>query len=764
VTENQFVTRVDATLSPSNSLYGRYFLDGYQLPAFYSPSNILITANAGNDERAQGFTLGETYVVSRNLVNSAHVTVTRRRDNRGPAATGINYGDLGNGALTTTAPSTSVFYDMTNIGSYFTASSKWSAYCSKCSASFFNVNTLSLADDLNWIHGKHLIAIGGEFVRTQLNISNVYEGDGFFTFSGKYSQYGPTGSKTSTSVGTVQDANLDFLTGAMSGFSQSKAQQNALRQPIPSAYIQDTYHLSNRVVLSGGVRWDPEYVATDFFNRGSIFDYNAFVAGTVSTVYPHAPAGSLFYGDKGVPRAFTQDSPWQFSPRIGATFDPKGDGKTVFRIGAAMVYDEPNLFTGQRNQQNPPFAQTVANTPGSVPLNFDSPWANGSVTTNPFPQPQVPTSSQVFPLGGQYIVLPSKFHSPYTIQYTASVQHEFKAGWQGELDYMGNRTDFGPYGLPMNPAVYSPAVCAAQSGGTCTTGNTAARYKLTLANPSAGPYYAGGGTTGGIGSGAGSMYIMAGANASYNGLVFSIQHRMSSSFVFLANYTWSHCIDISDNAADVSTITIQNPANIKGDKGNCGYDFRHIINSTLVASSHFNSLHGIAAQAVNHWEISPLLHITDGDPFTVTSGQDNSLIAEGADRPDRTGSAVYTGAKLKTGKTGTASNAQYINAAAFQQNAQGAFGNSGQYAYRGPKYLQVDAALVRSFALRETLALNLRFEGFNVLNHPDFAAPGSGSGYLAASTALTSSTFGQVTSTINGYGARVFQGAIKLTF
>jgi hypothetical protein len=766
-TENQFVTRVDATINSKHSLYGRYFLDGYNLPAYYSPTNILVTANVGNNERAQGFTLGETYIISDKLVNSAHATVTRRRDDRGPAAAGINYGNLGNGTVVTTAPDQN-FYDLTSIGSYFTATSKWNVYCSKCSAGFFNVNTLSLADDVNWVHGKHQIAFGGEWVQTELNISNVYLGNGQFTFSGKYSKFGPTGSGT---AGTVQDANLDFLTGSMSGLSQSKAQQNALRQPIPSLYIQDTYHATSKLVLNAGVRWDPEYVATDFFNRGSTFDYSAFVAGTVSTVYPGAPAGSFFYGDKGVSKAFTQDSPWQFSPRIGATFDPKGDGKTVLRIGAALVYDSPNLFTGQRNQQNPPFAQTVSNTPNGVnPLCFDSPWllsanCGSTVTTDPFPQAQVPSSSQVFPKAGQYIVLPSKFHSPYTIQYTASVQHQFSRGWQAEIDYNGNRTDFGPYGLPMNPAVYSTAVCAAAPGGSCTVANQAARYQLTLANPTWGPYYAGGGTISGFGSGNGSMYIMAGANASYNGMVASIQHRMSSNFVLMANYTYSHCIDISDNAADVSTLTIQNPANIKGDKGSCGFDFRHVFNVTAVASTHFSKT-GLLGQAINHWEISPLMHATDGAPFTVLTGYDRSLIALGTDRPNLTGANVYTHSKI------TKANPQYINSYAFALNPTGTFGNSGQNAFRGPKYLQVDCAVNRSFALYKAFAANLRLEAFNVLNHPNFAIPNSGSGYLGSISASpiadpvmsSGTTFGQITSTANGGGARVFQGAVKITF
>ena len=62
--DNQFVTRVDFTINPKNNLYGRYFVDGYQAPAFFSPTNILITTQSGNIERVQSFTLGEAYTIS----------------------------------------------------------------------------------------------------------------------------------------------------------------------------------------------------------------------------------------------------------------------------------------------------------------------------------------------------------------------------------------------------------------------------------------------------------------------------------------------------------------------------------------------------------------------------------------------------------------------------------------------------------------------------------------------------------------------------
>ena len=60
----------------------------------------------------------------------------------------------------------------------------------------------------------------------------------------------------------------------------------------------------------------------DYFNRGNNFNMANFLSSTVSTVYPSAPAGIMFYGDPGVPRAFTKNSPWQFSPNVGVSFDP----------------------------------------------------------------------------------------------------------------------------------------------------------------------------------------------------------------------------------------------------------------------------------------------------------------------------------------------------------------------------------------------------------------------------------------------------------
>jgi len=43
----------------------------------------------------------------------------------------------------------------------------------------------------------------------------------------------------------------------------------------------------------------------DYFNRGVVFNQADFVANKTSSVYPNAPAGTLYYGDPGVTRQFT---------------------------------------------------------------------------------------------------------------------------------------------------------------------------------------------------------------------------------------------------------------------------------------------------------------------------------------------------------------------------------------------------------------------------------------------------------------------------
>jgi len=764
--DNQFVTRVDYTINGKNNLYARYFIDGYQLPAFFSPTNILITTQSGNIQRVQTFTLGESYTISPRTVNTFHVTVSRRRNDRGYAPNDINAATLGVD-----------LYQAVPNGLQMSVSSKFTIGGGTNSVSHFNDNALSISDDVTLLRGKNQLTFGGEWVQNQLNISNNYESNGTFTFDGRYSASGPNGGSAGG------DPNLDFLMGTLSAFEQSKQQQNALRAPIPSLYVQDTYHPTTRLTIIGGIRWAPEIMPADYFHRGTTFDMAAFLANKTSSVYPTAPAGTFFYGDPGVTKQFTKNSMWQFSPNVGFSFDPTGNGKTVIRAGASLNYDMVNFFTGQRNQQNPPFATAIRQlqTSSSGPMSFSSPWSVGSITSNPFPLPFIPApaDAQFFPQS-QYIVLPEQFHPSYTEQWTASVQRQFGHGWQLQLQYIGSHTVHAPMGTPLSPAVYIPGVWGANgtgcdpivktgpaavkpgaAGTPCsTTKNQAARFALTIANPAQGNQYTGGG--------GGTVLVNSIGMANYNGLISTIQHRLSSSFSLMANYTWSKCLNVADASGDYAGTSVSDPTNPGLDYGPCGSDYRNVENIVLVTRSNFH-LNRFASALVNNWEFAPLVHIISGAPFTVTSGKDNSFTDIGHDRPNLVpGVPLYLHTHLRS-DAGQA-NRGYLNPDAFAQVTDGCpdttasplspltcpgygtLGNVSRNSFRGKGKFQFDAQISRVFPIHENLNATFRLEAFNVLNHPNFDNPTAG---------LTSNTFGQISGADD---ARIFQGSIKLKF
>ncbi len=758
-TENQFVTRVDSTINSKHSVYGRYFVDGYVTPALFSPTNALLTANPGNTERAQTLTLGETWIVSSKLVNSAHLTGTRRTNNRGPADQGVNATTFG---INVYQPLDKGFREQ---GAGF------NLYCSTCALGTFNVNSISFIDDVNLVLGKHQLVFGGEYIRAQLNVNNNFSDMGTFSFGSIFSQKGPTQAfafPTGLKVNgfptiTGGQSLVDFLTGSMTQFSQSKPQQNAMRAPIPALYIQDTYHVTPRLVVSAGVRWSAQYTPFDYFGRGSSFDFDAFKANQHSSRFPNAPAGSLFYGDAGIPKNFTANYIAQFSPRLGLTYDPVGDGKTVFRAGGSMIYDETNFFASTEATQNPPFATLVTNNATSTPIKFNDPWSSGSAPGNPFPQPFNPPTSQTFSPGGQYIVYPLQFPTPYVTAWTASMQHELGRGWQMQIQYIGNKSTHSPYGYPLSPVQFIPGnstgvagSCGAltvlpKAGTACsTTGNTQARGLLTLLNPAQGPYYQAGG------GGAASTLMAAGGNARYDGMVSSIQHRSSKSFTFLANHTWSHCIDLIDNPGAFNSVAVENPNDVKRDYASCGFDRRHLFNMAIVASSHFSKLKGLVGYAVNNWEIAPIMRITSGSPFNVTSGLDNSLTGIGADRPNWTGRSPYIRGVRPLPRPPSAPNTvnpPTLDVTQFSQNALGTYGNLARNAFVGPRSFTLDSSLSRGFPIYERLTLTLRLEAFNVFNHPVFGNP--------SASVNSPSSFGVIGSASS---PRIFQGAAKVTF
>jgi hypothetical protein len=163
---------------------------------------------------------------------------------------------------------------------------------------------------------------------------------------------------------------------------------------------------------------------------------------------------------------------------------------------------------------------------------------------------------------------------------------------------------------------------------------------------------------------------------------------------------------------------------------------------------------GPAAQIAGGWQVSGVLTIESGTPFTITANG-GSLAA-----PGNTQTANLVAPVQIVHAVGVEH--PWFTPSSFAQPVGPVFGNLGRNAMSGPGFVQLNLSLFKDVKIRERYNFQLRAETFNFTNTPQFANPG---------TSITSQTFGYVTSTVgsgtgvNGIGGgRVLQLGARLTF
>ena len=173
---------------------------------------------------------------------------------------------------------------------------------------------------------------------------------------------------------------------------------------------------------------------------------------------------------------------------------------------------------------------------------------------------------------------------------------------------------------------------------------------------------------------------------------------------------------------------------------------------------------GSPKSLLRNWQLAPLFTARSGQPLNLTTGTDNSRTDLNNDRPNQ----VLSNYRATSSTcSSSAICVQWINPAAFTANPIGTYGDLGRNALRGPGYFGFDLSLSRIFQIKERFKLQVRAEAYNILNHTNFVgafAPSgqpAGASYGTVSTALNSSTFGQIT---GAYDPRIMQFAMKLYF
>jgi len=775
-TENQGLVRIDYHVNDKNSLFGRYFITNLNeppgadnLPA--SEGGLLIAAIDGQADRVQNLTLGDTYIISSNMVNNIHLTGNRTVNITVQNQT-LDLGDLFTEAGVATPPN---IYQLgaPNFPNYMITwgiNSQLGGFLAS-TPSLQPYDTIEASDDVSLIHGAHQFSFGADFINLRAFATNYLNSQGAFNFDG-----------THTGLGLA-----DYLLGETSvsnGFTQAAPVPSDQHQNVFALYAQDAWKVNRRLTVTLGLRWDPFFGHSDPKGRVVGISLPDIMSDTHSSLYPTAPAGYLFNNDPlpGAPKnsKYTENSMNKWSPRIGVAWDPEGNGKMSIRAGFGIFWDFPNFSYDQFGFEEPYGGSVTVPSPdpGCPPYpcttDIADPWADFSFVDqqgvrhsdfDPFPQyvGTGPKNAAYLP-GALVFSYPQTIKPTYVMQYNLSVERQVGANWLLSISYLGNQQRHLWVNNEANPGLQDG--CPPGLPGFLCSPTNSRRYLNAY------------GSQCGSGSCYGETILLdEGGTGNYNGLLLSAQHQFANHFTSTTNFTWSHCIsDNSTTALGLFLVTDEVPYNRRADRGNCpSTDTHNVFNQSLVAETPHFSGH-LTEILLGHWRASVSAIIQSGtdlsgfgigpDLLLDWAGDGNGL----QQRPNLVGDP-YCHPRGRTCWLNSASFAPpsgdpsyYLTPATLGSAAP--FGNLGNNSLFGPGAIIVNTGLSRLFQITEGQQVEFRWEVFNLPNHVNlYPSSGLGAGLLP--------TFGQPTATsITGLGAlsqttndpRIMQFALKYSF
>lgn len=587
-------------------------------------------------------------------------------------------------------------------------------------------NTFIYSDTFSWTHGRHNWKFGGSFSAFQNNTLFDFFVTGNFDFV--------------SSVG-AGDPFANFLLGVPDFFFQAPAAPSNIRSKATSIFGQDEWHVAHNLVLTIGLRYEYSTPKSDTLGRSF-----SVVSGAQSTVFPNAPVGILFPGDKSAPTGSNFPDKTDFAPRFGFAWQPFQDGKMSLRGGFGVFYDvlkgEDNLqFNGQF-----PFAATSfigfpdpAATPLTAPFGFVTDPFGSTGSPNPFPSGPINHNISflnnvgTFGGAGVFFVDPH-LRTPYTYQYNLSLEQEVTRKMTFTMAYVGS-SSHGLTGLkdvnPFDPATLSNPV--PQRFLNETPGNLPQDPSTFFA--------------GSIGFLPQFMNI---ANANYNALQVSLRQQQGSvpvlgTMYYTLAYTWAHSID---DASGFRNNTSQVPSfQTHLFYASSDYDVRQGLTFSGGWDLPFNKG---PKRLVKGWSLYPILSFRTGFPFTVTDGLSELNTDPG---PSGAGDGNLVNASLVSPIQYVNSHAtgQFFNPNSFTTTTSG-YGTAPRNGFRGPGRTNLDLSLAKVTPITERVSLRLSADAFNVFNHTQFRS---------LDTNVNDGTLGQVLST---YAPRELQLGVHVNF
>jgi len=407
---------------------------------------------------------------------------------------------------------------------------------------------------------------------------------------------------------------------------------------------------------------------------------------------------------------------YNYEPRVGFSWDLFGTTKTVLRGGYGILVDQPvsNSISGLAS--NPPNANQIsfASTQQTPTLPV------GSLSTSPA---SLLTPNAMNP----------RFSNAYTESYNLNLQQDLGDGTILQLGYIASVGKHLRVRRNLNQFIYPNGVQRRPYI------NVAANSQFRAAAP-----------LGNI------AYVDSDSFSNYNALWVTVQKRWHG-VSLNSTYTWSKSMDVNSLGSQ-GGYNLQDNFNPRNNYGLSDFDAR----SHFVFSGTWE-LPFAGNRLKDGWLLANITQLQTGNPLNVTTTS-NYNGNTGTIRPNVIGQySTGRGSILASGNVpfirGSACTTVVSGCAFYVQPLAAGIGNLHRNALIGPGFADTDLSLQKTTKILENVALVLRIDAFDLLNHTNFGNPN-----LTAGAA----TFGQITATRTAVGdagsSRQLQFAGKITF
>ncbi|PYS54525.1 MAG: hypothetical protein DMG13_08080 [Acidobacteria bacterium] len=427
-----------------------------------------------------------------------------------------------------------------------------------------------------------------------------------------------------------------------------------------AAFFQDDWRIKPRLMLNLGLRYEYTTPITEAHNQLANFD----------------PARGLLQLGINTDRMWKPDKN-NFAPRVGFAWDVEGNGRTVLRGGANVIYVTPGwwIFLSQQNLNNPSvglstnpsgflLCKGAVNTtgPGCAPGVATDPTIGDirsaglplpPATATPVPgqlnwnQNPAVYSGNIYPSSTDTSVLKCgtnrlctvqatdpNLRNAYVMSWSLGIQRAITRNISLDVSYVGNHatkllaleySNTPPAGagycLGFTPAQIA-AVAAANPATPCpttitaATGTNATAIQLSRPLNDKFPYYS---------------YIYTVSNplfSNYNAAHVTLTQRVSHGISYTVGFTFSHALDQQTGERGGPNGT---PANFRSDYSSGDFDIRRRLTATVTYA-----LPGKPGykQMLEGWKLTSIVSVQSALPWGVigSRGSDPSGIAEFQER------------------------------------------------------------------------------------------------------------------------------------